>query len=107
MRDKIKNIEINGWTIFNFRLFDYLKPTFIPHYSRMRASFVIGERQDKGTRFYDDETIFHRIISGLWRSKFEPAASSLTLEEIEYLINKAMDDCSRADWHYTYEKEWD
>jgi len=107
MREQIKNIQINGYGWFDYKLFGYLKPVLVAQMDRLRKQYKIGVREYASSRFLSNDTVFIRIISGLRNANFEPHVDSLTMEEIEHLINKALKDCASADHWYAFEKEWD
>lgn len=104
IREQIKNVKVNG-VYGDHWLLNYLKPVIMPHIPAGRKRFEQKKNQMRGIRFSTDRYVFDRIAGGLYRANFEPF--DLSQEEIDLLIDKALIDCSSADWWYAVEKEYD
>jgi hypothetical protein len=52
----------------------------------------------RGTRYYDDSKILWVIQSRFTEAEF--------LSEVDYKITQVLLGACGADWHYTYEKDW-
>lgn len=105
IRTKVKEIEINGWAPIDPKLFAYLKPQFSVFFAEERKKYQFGKREEAGSRFLNNETVWRRIITGLWNAHWEPF--DLSEDEKRYLIGRALKDCASADYFYHWEKDYD
>ena len=65
----------------------------------VRRSYILGDYELRGDRFLDDSSVLERIRC----AATEPEA----LESPLSWAHAALQDCASADYHYTYEKQWD
>ena len=65
----------------------------------VRRSYILGNLEVRGERFLDNDAVLERISSAATEPEVLDAPLSWT--------HAALQDCASADYHYTYEKQWD